>query len=341
MSRHASPESRFDALFPPPTVTARSAPSAARLAANRANAQRSTGPRTRAGKARSRANAVSHGLFCRRLLVASASLHEHQDEFDALHQQWRSELKPQTRRESDLVELICVGLLRRQRYQEIEGMLLQKLDRDPEEDGLERFMRGAASRQSALASIGREIRAWTRELEQAQTRRLGGMTPDWVDHDREDAEAHYALAPPAGFVEAPAPAAPTSAARRNETDEEYCARLTRDEPLPPGYIWTIRNGTLSIVDQNVRPYTRGGRDVSHELRVPGRVSTGNPSAGSGGAERDRPQDRSTVPPRVVEDTQPVQAPIEPPVEARAEPAPAAEDSCVLVTQGTPPAPEPW
>ena len=36
--------------------------SPARLAANRANAQRSTGPRTEAGKARSRANAVKHGL---------------------------------------------------------------------------------------------------------------------------------------------------------------------------------------------------------------------------------------------------------------------------------------
>ena len=36
--------------------------SPARLAANRANAQKSTGPRTEAGNARSRANAVKHGL---------------------------------------------------------------------------------------------------------------------------------------------------------------------------------------------------------------------------------------------------------------------------------------
>ncbi len=38
-----------------------------RLRANRANAQRSTGPKTAAGKARSRANAVKHGLSARAL----------------------------------------------------------------------------------------------------------------------------------------------------------------------------------------------------------------------------------------------------------------------------------
>ncbi len=37
--------------------------SAAKLAANRANAQKSTGPRTRAGKLRSSQNARRHGLF--------------------------------------------------------------------------------------------------------------------------------------------------------------------------------------------------------------------------------------------------------------------------------------
>ena len=36
--------------------------SPARIAANRANAEKSTGPRTEAGKARSRANAIKHGL---------------------------------------------------------------------------------------------------------------------------------------------------------------------------------------------------------------------------------------------------------------------------------------
>ena len=46
--------------------------SPARLAANRLNAQKSTGPRTEEGKSRSRANALKHGL-CASVVVPRAS----------------------------------------------------------------------------------------------------------------------------------------------------------------------------------------------------------------------------------------------------------------------------
>lgn len=49
------------------TITAR------RLDANRANAQRSTGPRTRAGKAAARLNAMRHGLYARETLAPGES----------------------------------------------------------------------------------------------------------------------------------------------------------------------------------------------------------------------------------------------------------------------------
>jgi len=48
--------------------------SARKLAANRANAQKSTGPRTERGKAISRFNAVTHGLLARRLFSARPEL---------------------------------------------------------------------------------------------------------------------------------------------------------------------------------------------------------------------------------------------------------------------------
>ncbi len=47
--------------------------SARRLAANRANAQRSTGPRTRTGKAVTRLNAMRHGLYARETVALGES----------------------------------------------------------------------------------------------------------------------------------------------------------------------------------------------------------------------------------------------------------------------------
>ncbi|MBT6095099.1 MAG: hypothetical protein HOH04_10810, partial [Rhodospirillaceae bacterium] len=44
-------------------------PSAAQIDANRANARRSTGPRTPGGKTVSRSNALKHGLYAERILA--------------------------------------------------------------------------------------------------------------------------------------------------------------------------------------------------------------------------------------------------------------------------------
>jgi len=65
--------------------------SAAHLAANAANAQHSTGPRTPAGQARSSQNARTHGLTARDLIVAP---HE-REEFEQLLNGYQTEVKPQ------------------------------------------------------------------------------------------------------------------------------------------------------------------------------------------------------------------------------------------------------
>ena len=64
--------------------------SARKLAANRANAQRSTGPRTAAGKARAAGNALVHGVLSRRVVLPG----EDPAEFVAFADSWRAYLTP-------------------------------------------------------------------------------------------------------------------------------------------------------------------------------------------------------------------------------------------------------
>src|SRR6266542_4038689 len=65
--------------------------SPAKAAANLANAQLSTGPKTDAGKARSSRNALKHGLTSKDLIVRE----DEQDEFNELQSSLRQELAPQ------------------------------------------------------------------------------------------------------------------------------------------------------------------------------------------------------------------------------------------------------
>ena len=61
-----------------------------RLAANRANAKKSTGPRTPQGKARSSMNALVHGLAARRVVLPN----EDRAAFDAFARALRKDLRP-------------------------------------------------------------------------------------------------------------------------------------------------------------------------------------------------------------------------------------------------------
>ena len=65
--------------------------SPARLAANAANAQFSTGPRTPEGKIRSSQNASKHGLTAREVIIAAGE----QEEFDDLLANYQADVKPQ------------------------------------------------------------------------------------------------------------------------------------------------------------------------------------------------------------------------------------------------------
>ena len=82
-----------------------------RSAANRANASKSTGPTTPAGKQKASRNSLRHGILARTIVLHGESLKR----FNALLTALTEELQPQTGIESALVENMAVARWRQMR----------------------------------------------------------------------------------------------------------------------------------------------------------------------------------------------------------------------------------
>ena len=90
--------------------------SPARLAANRTNAQRSTGPRTVDGKATSAQNATKHGLLSQQLVLPG----EDPAILDALTERLQREFAPETAVEELLIDDVASLVWRLQRAARVE-----------------------------------------------------------------------------------------------------------------------------------------------------------------------------------------------------------------------------
>ena len=90
------------------------------LHANQANATKSTGPRSQAGKARSRLNSRKHGLTAKMLIVVG----ENADDFDQLRAELMAEHDPQSVLETELVERLAGILWRLRRVPSFEAAIL-------------------------------------------------------------------------------------------------------------------------------------------------------------------------------------------------------------------------
>ncbi len=82
-----------------------------RLAANRANAKKSTGPKTEAGKAKVAQNATKHGLSATHFILA----HENIDEFDAFRQVYFQRFQPRDGVETHVLNQLIHGMWTLQR----------------------------------------------------------------------------------------------------------------------------------------------------------------------------------------------------------------------------------
>ena len=99
---------------------------ASRIAANRKNAQRSTGPKTTRGKARSSRNATRHGLTSKQVVL----LDEDELEFARFSEDMAGELSPQGRLEELLAEVAIAKAWRLRRAFRMESSTVNYLALD-------------------------------------------------------------------------------------------------------------------------------------------------------------------------------------------------------------------
>jgi hypothetical protein len=127
--------------------------SPAQVRANRENAQRSTGPRTEAGKQATKFNALKHGLAAESLVICG----EDPAELDALRAQLRADYSPAGETEAMLVEEIAQCWWRLQRTRSVEARAIDLLPDRPYDLGpLIRYMTQAE-------------RGWHRAITQLRT----------------------------------------------------------------------------------------------------------------------------------------------------------------------------
>ncbi|WP_108682496.1 hypothetical protein [Methyloceanibacter sp. wino2] len=123
------------------------------MEANQLNARRSTGPKTAAGKARSRMNALRHGLTASSVVIPGEDAHE----FELLRAELVGHFAPRCALEMELVERLAVTLWRLRRVPIYEAAVLRAREVQCEELGrLRRHLRdGGCAPQ--LGSLGESL----------------------------------------------------------------------------------------------------------------------------------------------------------------------------------------
>jgi hypothetical protein len=120
--RHEGTSSTSDAREPNPSAADRNSAgngtSERKIAANRRNARRSTGPRTAEGKLRPRRNALRHGLSANEIIVPGF---EDPSEYERMHYDLRADLVPVGAAEELIISQIAACFLRLHRIARIEA----------------------------------------------------------------------------------------------------------------------------------------------------------------------------------------------------------------------------
>ncbi len=108
-----------------------------KLDSARANAQKSTGPKTPAGKSASALNAVTHGLTAKTVVLMNESAGDYETELD----QYLAHFQPEGKPEFDLVRQLAATHWRIVRYAAVEAALFEN-QMLKDEAHIERVLRG-------------------------------------------------------------------------------------------------------------------------------------------------------------------------------------------------------
>jgi len=163
-----------------------------KLAANRRNARKSTGPKTADGKEASRMNAVKHGILSSAVVVRGLRIREHEEEYKALREQCWECLAPVGRMEEMLVDKIVAAQWRLRRaliaetgeiVKSVDGGRQHRANREPLSPWIFMDPTHDASVEMTKSSAGLEYRRHILETVRESVKRDGELTEktlEWV-----------------------------------------------------------------------------------------------------------------------------------------------------------------
>src|SRR4051794_39547450 len=139
--------------------------SPAKITANRANAQKSTGPRSVEGKSASRFNALKHGIDAASIVIPG----EDPADYDALVAQYHREYQPQSASESFHVDTMIRADWQKRRMQTVEADLYHPALAEPPATSLAAVLLPEPPAAKLLIRVHRQIAAFERTWHRANT----------------------------------------------------------------------------------------------------------------------------------------------------------------------------
>ena len=137
----------------------------AQINANRANAQKSTGPRSVEGKSASRFNALKHGIDAASIVIPG----EDPAVYDSLVAQYLIEYGPQSASESFHVDTMIRADWQKRRLETVEADLYRTIIAESPDNSLAAVLLAESPASKLLVRIQRQIAAFERTWHRANT----------------------------------------------------------------------------------------------------------------------------------------------------------------------------